>query len=1146
MNKNIRAAIAKITVGREISVRGTAFLIEKNLVATALHCVADHDVEVPLDGDTPKWLGTINLEFPGHATTATPLRWNYTADCVLLKCDGPPTSQPLPLQALPRSRGHWETFGFPNMQPLDGIAIDGRVTNHSGELYGTPAIQLYSKQLAAGIGGDPRGFSGGPVLVRNGVVGLVRFALGPEDRSVAGTAYACPSEFLAELDPTLKVRAMPKRKVGPGSVFIENFTFYNRAPDDPAETASGEPVGPCPYPGLAYFGPNDAGLFFGRDAAITRLVEAVGRQSFTALVGASGSGKSSVVLAGLAPRLHSGGGWRFSHFRIGTELERDPFLALSRALAPLYVASDSDVERLRNTKLLAASLQAGELSLRDVFADCRSRNTGRRILLIADQFEEAFTLIEDDAVRNRFIDVLLAGFPDPAAGTVPDICLMLTIRGDFYGRAQYHRQLNDALQNHTENLGPMTREELQAAIIRPAENAGVAFEPGLVETLLDTVESQPGGLPLLQFALREMWGRQERKKITRKSYNHIGGIKGALAQRAEAVFLRLTKNGHDAAMDKAFQRLFTRLVTLGEGQEDTRRVVEKAELGDEVWGLAQRLAGEENRLVVTNTLTARETVEVVHEALIHHWPRLVEWINRDRDFQSWLRQSKLTIELWLANREDEGLLLRGGMLAQANEWLAKRRDDLSQTERDFIEVSLALRQKMEAEKEALRQAEISRQHQLAEAATTLAMVKQERAQQAIKTERGLDLSQRGWGAIFPQNSQSNTGALLQKLLEHRRNGAGSKYLELAYRPGETARQLLARYGADSGALDPIPYYLLIVGSPEQIPYSMQYELAIDHAVGRIFFEQPEQYSAYADSVVHAETATYSGSATALIFGPTHENDITSEMGARWLLEPVTRSFEEEKQSWTSFDWSLTKLIGESATKSQLTGILRSGKPPALLFIASHGLSFSKDDPRQKELAGAILCAEFAGRQAITEDMYFSALDSSAEIDLKGTIVFAFVGYSAGTPRFDDFEEYPAERRRELANYDLMSKLPMRWLGIPDRRGALAFIGHVDTNWAFSIEPLKTGPTEPARYHVPSLFTQALRQLMNGYTVGLAMEGFRRRFALNVTLLVSELLPSSTDETVQPNAARRAAIDIRNYVIIGDPAVSSPARQAELR
>ncbi|MGO1077255.1 nSTAND1 domain-containing NTPase [Inquilinus sp. CA228] len=512
---------------------------------------------------------------------------------------------------------------------------------------------------------------------------------------------------------------------GAGSVVIENFTIYNRAAEETAPPPDdAKPLAPSPYPGLAYFGPGDADLFFGRDAAIGRLADAVGRQSFTALVGASGSGKSSVVLAGLAPRLHAAGGWRFSHFRIGTELERNPFLALARALVPLYVASDSDTERLRNTRQLAESLAKGELTLRDVFADCRSRNKGRRILLIADQFEEAFTLVEDEAVRARFIDVLLAGFPDPSVGEAPDICLILTLRADFYGRALRHRPLADALQGRVENLGPMTRDELQAAILRPAENAGVAFEPGLAETLLDDVESKPGSLPLLQFALREMWGRQEKGKITRRCYDNIGGVEGALAQRAEAVFATLTGGGANPEMEKGFRRLFTRLVTLGEGQEDTRRVVERRELGDEAWSLAQRLAGEDNRLVVTNAPAfSRETVEVAHEALIRHWPKLVEWINRDRTFQSWLRQIRPNVELWSADPADEGPLLRGGMLAQATDWLARRHDELSPAEEGYIKASLAQRQRAEEEKEAARLAETARRQELAAASAKLAAEK---------------------------------------------------------------------------------------------------------------------------------------------------------------------------------------------------------------------------------------------------------------------------------------------------------------------------------------------------------------------------------------------------------------------------------------
>jgi hypothetical protein len=479
---------------------------------------------------------------------------------------------------------------------------------------------------------------------------------------------------------------------GAGSVVIENFTIINRTPEEPdTDIRNGEPIAECPYPGLAYFGPNDSARFFGRDTAIDRLTEAVTRQSFTALVGSSGSGKSSVVLAGLAPHLHSLGGWRFSHFRIGSELERNPFLALARALVPLYVVSEDETDRLVNTRKLAARLQSDELTLLDVFSQSRRQNKDSRILLIADQFEEAFTQIADEAFRQHFIDVLLTGFPDTASDGNLDISLILTMRADFYGRALLYRPLADALQGHVENLGPMSRAELRAAIVQPAENAKVSFDPGLVETLLDDVQSKPGSLPLLQFALREMWGLQEKGKITRTGYDAIGGVQGALARRAETVFAAMTANGTDAKMEADFQRLFARLVIPGEGQEDTRRIAERQELGDEAWALAQQLAGETNRLVVTNALgPSHETAEVVHEALIRNWPTLSNWINRDRTFLSWLRQIRSNLELWLADPTDEGPLLRGGMLAQASDWFARRSGDFSSVERDYITASLAL------------------------------------------------------------------------------------------------------------------------------------------------------------------------------------------------------------------------------------------------------------------------------------------------------------------------------------------------------------------------------------------------------------------------------------------------------------------------
>jgi hypothetical protein len=165
---------------------------------------------------------------------------------------------------------------------------------------------------------------------------------------------------------------------------------------------------------------------------------------------------------------------------------------------------------------------------------------------------------------------------------------------------------------------------------------------------------------------------------------------------------------------------------------DTRRVVDRRELGDDVWSLAQGLAGEDNRLVVTNAPAfSRETAEVAHEALIRHWPRLVDWINRDRDFQSWLRQIRSNVELFSADPSDDAPLLRGGMLAQAREWLARRRDDLSPAEGGYIEASLALQRREEEEREVARQAEIGRQQELAQAAVKLANEQRRRAKIAV-------------------------------------------------------------------------------------------------------------------------------------------------------------------------------------------------------------------------------------------------------------------------------------------------------------------------------------------------------------------------------------------------------------------------------
>jgi WD40 repeat protein len=495
--------------------------------------------------------------------------------------------------------------------------------------------------------------------------------------------------------------------VGAQAVHIENLYVGSTAPSASASTVGSIPL--SPYPGLNYFIPTDSARFFGREDAITALTQAVARRSFTALVGASGSGKSSVVLAGLAPRLHAQGRYRFTYFRVGTEPDKNPYKALARALEPL-TGGRSLSDTLEEVEKLAQKMASGSISLTNYIGQCRVANPGRRILLVADQFEEVFTLVSERALRERFINGLIAAFHEPTQGDAPDVCLVLTLRADFVSQAVSFRPLADRLKHRVEYLGPMTRDDLREAIVKPAEQVDppVKFEPGLVDTILDDVEKRPGSLPLLQFALREMWARLKGPTMTRAEYDIIGGVEGALAKRGQAIFDNATRGGKDEVVVALFRRLFTRLVTLGEGAEDTRRIATKRELGPDEWSLAQKLANEDNRLIVTALATSgQETAEVVHEALIRNWPALVEWVQRDRAFLSWRNQLKQRVDEWRASPSDQGTLMRGGLLAVAEEWMGRHGEELNEEEEAFLATSVTAR---EAEKRRA-EAELTREHE---------------------------------------------------------------------------------------------------------------------------------------------------------------------------------------------------------------------------------------------------------------------------------------------------------------------------------------------------------------------------------------------------------------------------------------------------
>ena len=482
---------------------------------------------------------------------------------------------------------------------------------------------------------------------------------------------------------------------GNATITITNYYYREEARIAPADSADvADDKLPCPYRGLFHFGPGDAEYFFGRKSFIKTLFQATQTRNFIPLLGASGSGKSSVVFAGLVPKLQQESHWQFTHFRPGS----DPFHALALALVPLYTTNLNETERLAQARQLANYLRDGDIPLADVFAQIKNNYPSERVLLIADQFEELYTLCPDETIRRNFLDKLTT-FPFERVGMV----LVLTMRADFLGNALSYRPFADVLQNTDLKLGPMNREELTEVIEKPAQKLGVTFEAGLVERILDDVESEPGNLPLLEFALTELWQRRQGKELTHLAYTEIGQVQGALARHANEEYDKLSE-----AQRKEVRRIFIQLVRPGEGTEDTRRLATKAELGAVNWALVKQLA--DARLVVTSRSEEAqvETVEVVHEALIRNWGELRGWMDTDRVFRAWQERLRAGMYQWqqIENGDvtgwDESRLLRGTALAEAEEKLKQRPEDLSEGELFYIQVSVKLRDKEQRRRERVR------------------------------------------------------------------------------------------------------------------------------------------------------------------------------------------------------------------------------------------------------------------------------------------------------------------------------------------------------------------------------------------------------------------------------------------------------------
>jgi hypothetical protein len=449
-----------------------------------------------------------------------------------------------------------------------------------------------------------------------------------------------------------------------------------------------------PYRGLDFYREQDAALFFGRARLTTELVERLRAGPFLAVVGASGSGKSSVVRAGVMAALR--GQAELPAGCLALDGSGDwAYLTITPTDSPLErlaLALTSDLITADETRAIIRDLSEDPQSLRLYVRKYLERRNRPRLFLLVDQFEELFTVCKDEVQRRAFIEALLSAVDSGSPAT-----LVITLRADFYHHCAQYDGLRHALEQRQTYIGAPSADELLEAIVEPARRRGYEPEPGLAELMLRDAGDEPGALPLLSHALLETWARREGRTLTLAGYNAAGGVRGAIARTAERVYGELDEAGQAIA-----QRIFVELAELGEGTEDTRRRLRLDDLAGPTWyagGGAAVLEG----LVRTRLVTADDrTVQIAHEALIREWPRLREWLDADRAGERLRRGLQSAAHEWDEHVRDPSYLLRGERLATAREWAGARGADLTRLVEDFLNAATAEEVRELTERDAVR------------------------------------------------------------------------------------------------------------------------------------------------------------------------------------------------------------------------------------------------------------------------------------------------------------------------------------------------------------------------------------------------------------------------------------------------------------
>jgi hypothetical protein len=876
-----------------------------------------------------------------------------------------------------------------------------------------------------------------------------------------------------------------------------------------------------PYVGPRPFTEEEERFFFGRAEETEVLTSLVVARRASLLFAQSGAGKSSLLMAGLAPRLlrHTRvsrgrtiqerlvSGIRVARVGKGQE-ELQPAnifvqsVAISLARDPSSVPAPGITLEHVLEELLASAVDGVD-----------EDGSTLPFLLVFDQFEELFTrhqLRRQDRVDffRQVADALRAH---------DELRVLFSMREDYIAElVPFAHLLPDALRPRyrLERLG------LQASIDAVRKPAALSESPrvfaeGVPEALCANLQSKTSGeieAILLQVVCNRLWTNlaEDTREIGHDDLQTAGNVDDALRayyDDAVATVVTALAGTETTVSERRVRRLFSQqLITPAR----TRALVFRDDASGFTGGLPNAvmdvLSGSTVNIVRSEVRSGGRWYELSHDRLIA--PVIAS--NDAWDAANVTLLQKRARE-WSRLRRDDDLLRRLELLEIESQIAGAPSDPLTPLEDEFLTRS--------------RQA-------LATATASLRV----------------NVGELGWAVVFAEDDPDRMAIAeaLAPLLEHRREQTKARFSRFAFDvvAGETAQSFLARNGASTrpGASgEPMPYYLLIVGSPERIPFEFQYGLDTHYAVGRLYFEGTDSletllmYARYARSVVDAESGRWALRREAVIFNPVPEGDTASVAAHQTLVTPLLEGLR--RPDVAPEGWETTPVVKELATRDRLLRLLGGSHRPSLLVAVAHGLSFPMDKPeRQYDEQGAILCADWSALTTVDPSMYVSARDIDQSATLLGMIVFMAVPYGAGTP---EFAVPMGGKRHQNAARDFVSRLAQRLLSHPNG-GALAVIGNVDTFWSWIFEQFdESSSGQRWRSEGPATWLNALIRLMRGHTAGSAMEPFNTRYTQAASDLVDTILSGTSTEDRATQRLMLEAVSVRNYIVLGDPAVRLP-------